>query len=322
MSQAEDQIPEVTEIREAAEILRRGGLVAFPTETVYGLGANALDADAVEGIYRTKGRPHTSPLIVHVPDVESARTLVTHWPESAQRLASAFWPGPLTLVLPKIERIPEIVTSGLPTVGIRVPAHPVAQALLREAALPIAAPSANRFMGISPTLADHVFRSLNSTNVKILDGGPSAVGIESTVLSLASDTPLLLRPGAITVEQLSSILGTPVRSVESAPMEGPHASPGMHIRHYSPSTPLRILASTQPLPAGRAMWLWWSENRNNVAASIAMPSTPEEYAQALYRTLHDADASGVDLIAVEAPPRAAAWLHVWDRLIRAQSSEE
>jgi L-threonylcarbamoyladenylate synthase len=314
-------LPDASEIREAAEILRRGGLVAFPTETVYGLGANALDPVAVEGIYRTKGRPRTSPLIVHVLDIASARELVTDWPEGAERLAQAFWPGPLTLVLPKIDRIPAIVTAGLPTVGIRLPAHPVAQALLRSAGLPIAAPSANRFMGISPTMADHVSRSLNNLPLKILDGGPSEIGVESTVLTLAGEEPVLLRPGAITVEQLSAVLGTQVRLPESHPIEGPHASPGMHHRHYSPNVPLRILASAEPLPEGRIVWIWWHRDRADVAGSIAMPSTPEGYAQALYRTLHEADALDVDLIAVEAPPQAPAWMHVWDRLNRAQSSQ-
>lgn len=310
-------MPGAEEIREAAAILRRGGLVAFPTETVYGLGANALDAEAVERIYRAKGRPHTSPLIVHVPDAEAARALAAAWPESARRLAAAFWPGPLTLVLPKAAAIPDVVTAGLLTVGLRVPAHPVAQALLREAGVPLAAPSANRFMRISPTLAVHVRRSLGDAAEMVLDGGPSEVGLESTVVSLAGETPLLLRPGAIGREQLAGAIGSPVETADSAPAGGAHASPGMHTRHYSPATPLRLIAATDPLPAGRVAWLWWRENRES-AADLRLPASPEGYARSLYRSLHEADQWSVDFIAVEPPPREAAWQAVWDRLLRAQ----
>ncbi|MBI1741245.1 MAG: threonylcarbamoyl-AMP synthase, partial [Candidatus Koribacter versatilis] len=181
----------------AARILRAGRLVAFPTETVYGLGANALDPDAVARIYAVKGRPPTSPLIVHVASIEMAQSLVTTWPDAAHRLAHRFWPGPLTLVLDKKPTIPAIVTAGLPTVGLRMPAHPIALALIRAAGVPLAAPSANRFTQLSPTTADHVRRSLGSDVDYILDGGPCHVGIESTVLSLAGPQPVLLRPGGI-----------------------------------------------------------------------------------------------------------------------------
>ena len=185
------------EIDHAAGLLRTGRLVAFPTETVYGLGANALDSEAVARIYAVKRRPAASPLIVHVASIAMAQSLVAKWPEIADRLVKKFWPGPLTLVLAKSSGIPAIVTAGLATVGLRVPAHPVALALIEAAGVPLAAPSANRFSELSPTTADHVRRSLGPEVDYILDGGPSSVGIESTVLSLTESRPVLLRPGGI-----------------------------------------------------------------------------------------------------------------------------
>src|ERR1700736_6193048 len=198
-------------IEHAAALIRAGKLVAFPTETVYGLGANALDAVAVERIFAAKGRPRTSPLIVHVDSVEMARSFAARWPEAAGKLAQRYWPGPLTLVVPKQPQIPAIVTAGLPTVGLRMPAHPIALALIRAAGVPVAAPSANRFTELSPTTADHVRLSLGSDIDYILDGGPCSVGIESTVLSLAGRRPILLRPGGISRTELEAIAG-PVAS--------------------------------------------------------------------------------------------------------------
>src|SRR5258705_9156100 len=186
-------------IKEAAERIRAGEVVAFPTETVYGLGANALDAAAVAKIYELKGRPASSPLIVHVASIEMARTLVSQWPPAAEELACRYWPGPLTLVLPKVPAIPDIVTAGLPTVGVRVPNHPLALALIREAGVPLAAPSANRFTGLSSTTAEHVRETFGDA-VPVLDGGPCQVGIESTVVSIASGKITLLRPGMISNE--------------------------------------------------------------------------------------------------------------------------
>src|SRR6476619_3276599 len=216
------------------ELIRAGKLVAFPTETVYGLGANALDADAVRRIFEVKGRPATSPLIVHVDSVDMARRVAAKWPETAELLARAYWPGPLTLVLPKNACIPDIVTAGLPTVGVRMPAHPVALDLIRAAGVPVAAPSANRFTELSPTTAEHVRRSLGDAVDCVLDGGPTPVGIESTVISLAG-APTLLRPGMIPREALEALIG-PVQMAGA--MEGAHPSPGMHPRHYAPRTPL------------------------------------------------------------------------------------
>src|SRR5579872_562925 len=180
----------------AAERIRAGGVVAFPTETVYGLGANALDAAAVARIFELKGRPSTSPLIVHVSSIDMARRYVTEWPDQAEELARRYWPGPLTMVLPKSSEIPDVVTAGLPTVGIRVPGHPVALELIRLAGVPIAAPSANRFTQLSPTTADHVVQQFGDA-VEVLDGGPTDVGIESTVVSLIDGKLTLLRPGMI-----------------------------------------------------------------------------------------------------------------------------
>ncbi|HEY0970121.1 MAG TPA: L-threonylcarbamoyladenylate synthase, partial [Gemmatimonadales bacterium] len=191
----------------AASVLRRGGLVAFPTETVYGLGANALDSDAVARIYAAKGRPSFNPLIVHVADATAARTLATAWPEAAERLAAAFWPGPLTMVLPKQPRVTDLVTAGLPSVALRVPAHPVALALLRAAGIPIAAPSANRYTELSPTSAAHVERGLGDRVELILDAGPTRVGIESTVVDLTGERPVMLRPGIISADALAAVVG-------------------------------------------------------------------------------------------------------------------
>ncbi|MBU6365517.1 MAG: threonylcarbamoyl-AMP synthase, partial [Gemmatimonadetes bacterium] len=197
-------------IRDAAAALRRGELVAFPTETVYGLGANALDPEAVARVYAAKGRPAWNPLIAHVADVAAARALARHWPPAAERLAAACWPGPLTLVLPKAAHVPDAVTAGRDAVGIRVPDHPVALALLHEAGVPVVAPSANRFTQVSPTTAGHVQEALGDRVAHILDGGPCQVGIESTVLDLTQDPPAILRPGMLDARQLAALLGAPV----------------------------------------------------------------------------------------------------------------
>ena len=293
------------DLRRAAALIRSGGLVAFPTETVYGLGANAFDAAAVARIFTVKGRPRQSPLIVHVDSIDMARTLVLDWPDSADRLARRFWPGPLTLVLPKQPSIPDIVTAGLPTVGLRVPSHPLALALIRAAGVPIAAPSANPFTRLSPTTAEHVRQSLGNAVDLVLDGGPATVGIESTVLSLAGE-PRLLRPGVIPLPEIESLIG-PVRLAEGAAM-GAHSSPGMHARHYRPRTPLVLLAAGDPAPAGRGGWL---------RIGREMPAEPAAYAAMLYAALHRLDAQDLDWIAVERPPDTPEWAGILDLLTRA-----
>jgi len=301
-------------IREAAALIRAGQLVAFPTETVYGLGANALDAAAVERIFAAKRRPTTSPLIVHASDGEMARALVSEWPAAAEALAARFWPGPLTLVLEKRDMIPARVTAGLGTVGVRVPAHPMALALIAEAGVPIAAPSANLFTQLSPTTAAHVRQSLGSAVALVLDGGPCRIGLESTVLSLAGGERILLRPGMISQAQIEAVIG-PISLPLAAP-RGAHPSPGMHAQHYSPRTPL-LLASSADLPnKGEGVFLYRSEASPR-ARSVRMPATPEAYAAALYSTLHEADAQGWDWIAVEPPPKEPEWLAILDRLTRA-----
>jgi L-threonylcarbamoyladenylate synthase len=294
------------ELRRAAELIRSGGLVAFPTETVYGLGANAFDAVAVARIFTVKGRPRQSPLIVHVDSIEMARGLVLKWPDAADLLARRYWPGPLTLVLPKQPSIPDIVTAGLGTVGLRVPSHPLALALIRAAGVPIAAPSANPFTQLSPTTAEHVRQSLGGAVDLILDGGPSSVGIESTVLSLAGPEPVLLRHGVISLPEIEALAGQ-VRIAEVAAV-GAYASPGMHPRHYRPRTPLVLLAAGDAPPDGRGGWLRFGRE---------MPAEPSAYAAALYAALHRLDAQGLDWIAVERPPDMPEWTGVRDRLTRA-----
>jgi len=294
-----------SEIGRASELIRAGELVAFPTETVYGLGANALDPAAIDKIYAAKGRPPESPLIVHVSSIEMARSLVRAWPEPAEKLARRFWPGPLTLVLPKEPHVPDRLTAGLDTVGIRIPAHPLALELIRESGVPIAAPSANRFTELSPTTAQHVRDGLGDRVAMILDGGRTSVGIESTVLSLAGPDAVLLRPGMVTQQELEAVIG-PIKVLGAAP-EGPHSSPGLHRRHYSPRTPL-ILIEAGKLPqlqmTGRGVCL-------------QMPADPREYAAVLYEKLHEADAQGWDWIAIEHPPRTEEWAAIRDRLERA-----
>jgi L-threonylcarbamoyladenylate synthase len=234
-------------IRRAAELIRRGGLVAFPTETVYGLGANALDREAVLRIFEAKQRPAWDPIIVHACSVEMAKSLVSAWPEAARKLAACFMPGPLTLLLPKRDLIPDACTAGREKVGIRIPAHPVALALIEAADVPIAAPSANRFGGTSPTTAAHVERDLDGRIDAIVDAGPAEVGVESTVIDIIAQPPVIYRPGGISREQIESIIG-PVRIAaretrDSAPPEGLE-SPGLGIRHYAPRARL-VLADDE-----------------------------------------------------------------------------
>jgi L-threonylcarbamoyladenylate synthase len=307
----------------AASLLQRGQLVAFPTETVYGLGANALDPAAVQRIYEAKGRPEYNPLIVHVADAASAQRLVTTWPDAAERLAARWWPGPLTIVLPKAMGIPSEVTAGLPTVALRVPDHPVALALLRACGFPLAAPSANRSGQISPTTAEHVANALGDKLPMILDGGPTSVGIESTVVDLSGPLPVLLRPGMISRAELEAVIG-PVEmpeGLESA--ESPRPSPGMLDRHYAPKARLVLLDSggASPIvrnPADRTGALMRSAAvPPDCAAVIALPDDPEAYARDLYGALHQLDAAGVSLILVEPPPPSPAWDGIRDRLERA-----
>ncbi len=320
--------PQPEAITRAADLLRQGGLVAFPTETVYGLGANALDTIAVERIFTVKGRPSYNPLIVHIADAEGARQLVQTWPEHAERLAAAFWPGPLTVVLPKRPEIPGLITAGLPTVAVRVPAHPVALALLRAVALPIAAPSANRFTEVSPTTAQHVEKALGNQVDLILDGGPTTVGIESTVVDLSGMRPVLLRPGLLSPDDLAPIIGELEVPARQPVEQAPRPSPGMLERHYAPRGVLRIF---QPEHRENAAFLAQQaiESQRTVGAlllsplnapiqhPIVMPNEPAAYARLLYAALHSLDDLGCELILVEQVPSSPAWIGVHDRLERA-----
>ncbi len=234
--------PVGVDVAHAARLLRDGKLVSFATETVYGLGANALDVHAVARVFSVKNRPYFDPLIVHIADRSWLSRLVASWPETAERLASRFWPGPLTLVLPKTELVPDLVTSGLPSVAVRMPAHPLALELLRLANVPIAAPSANLFGQLSPTCAEHVAERLGDQIDYLLDGGPCSVGVESTVLLLESERTVLLRPGGVPLEEIESIIGSvTLPSRETTSDQTAAQSPGMLPQHYAPRTPLVIV---------------------------------------------------------------------------------
>jgi L-threonylcarbamoyladenylate synthase len=308
-------------------VLRGGGLVAFPTETVYGLGANALDAEAVAGIFRAKGRPANNPLIVHVADVSGVPAIAAAWPETAAELARRFWPGPLTLVLPRTPRVPDVVTGGGPTVAVRIPSHPVALALLGAAAVPLAAPSANRSGLLSPTRPDHVLLGLDGRIDLLLDAGPTPGGLESTVLDLTASPPRLLRPGLVSRPELEDVLG-PLEPLgtDVLPEQSTPASPGMLGRHYAPRTPLECVTADargrieELLQAGlRVGWLR--------RGSVSMPKMgvicesladdPAGYAAELYAALHRLDQLGLDRIIVDLPPEDDAWTAVRDRLRRA-----
>jgi L-threonylcarbamoyladenylate synthase len=253
-----------------------------------------------------KGRPETSPLIVHVASVEMAREIVAEWPPLAEELARLWWPGPLTLVLPKKSIIPANVTAGLPTVGVRMPNHPIALALIEEAGVPVAAPSANRFTGLSPTTADHV-RAAFGDAVPVLDGGPCTVGIESTVVAIEGGKLKLLRPGMISLGEIE----------QAAAQAGEaHPSPGMHEKHYSPRTRLILVRGASELPDRTGAYVW-RVALGPAARAVRMPLDAEPYAAQLYRVLHQLDAENWPWIAVEMPPDAADWLAIRDRLQRA-----
>ncbi|GAB4464879.1 MAG: L-threonylcarbamoyladenylate synthase [Armatimonadaceae bacterium] len=323
---------------EAAARLRRGELVAFPTETVYGLGANALDTEAVARIYTAKGRPATNPLIVHVADVPDIARVVAQWNETAERLAARFLPGPLTLVLPRRDTVPDRVSAGGPTVAVRIPAHPVARELIRRAGVPVAAPSANRSEEVSPTTAVHVFESLSPyvDDLLILDGGPCTVGIESTVVDVTVNPPRILRPGQITEEQLWKALGysfppvvTPVEPGERAePEEATVArSPGQMARHYAPHTPLLLIKDDElphSLDDGDILLTHQPAHQpmaqDRQANVLLLPPDAAGYARELYAALRRADAGNHSRILVADPPGTPEWAAIRDRLRRAAST--
>lgn len=321
-------------IGRAAAVVRAGHLVAFPTETVYGLGANGLNANAVAGIFEAKGRPSTNPVILHVADASEVLNVATDWPATAQELAARFWPGPLTLVVPKRDTVPDIVTAGGPTVAVRCPNHPVARALIRASGVPLAAPSANRSTELSPTRAEHVLKGLNGRIALLLDGGPCSGGLESTVVDVTGERPRVLRPGLITAPMLEAVCG-PV--AVGAKGEGVARAPGQMAKHYSPRA--RVLLAEGPAQVCvRLMRLAQEETRaerGHLGALLLhpqldvdrpdwhrmMPRAPELYAALLYQALHECDEAGLRTIVVEVPPDAPEWAAVRDRLTRAAARD-
>lgn len=319
-------------VRRAAALLRAGELVALPTETVYGLAANALNPRAVERIFEIKGRPAHNPLIVHVASLAMAQACVARWPPIAARLARAFWPGPLTLVLPRAPELPAVVSAGGPTVGVRWPSHPFIQALIRACGFPLAAPSANPSNRLSPTLADHVRRHLGAQIPLIVDGGPCQVGIESTVLDISAHPPRLLRPGMIHEEALLAVTGKLRRGSRTrAPIR---RSPGQLPRHYAPrarlvvwqwledqdlilqsakcqvpTSKIHIIAHTR-IPSARAF-----------GRITVIPRDARAFARSIYAELHRSDEAGAELIVVEALPKTDEWRALADRLNRAAAPE-
>ncbi|QVL34838.1 threonylcarbamoyl-AMP synthase [Telmatocola sphagniphila] len=321
--------PEQEIIALAASLLKRALLVAFPTETVYGLGANALDPQAVQRIYTAKGRPSTNPLILHINSTAQAKLLASDWPEEADLLAKKFWPGPLTIVLPKSPIVPDLATGGGSTVAIRMPNHPVARALIEASGVPLAAPSANRSLGVSPTRAEHVLQSLGDRVELILDGGPTQRGIESTVVDLTEKPVRILRFGPVTPEDLRNCLKQEVVwGANVADGQIPQPAPGMSARHYSPKTPLSVFESSEEWlrhvtiarPASRRITLfisWPKEQLAPYSEIQCMPSDPAAYAEILYQTLHELDQNQFEEILIELPPKEEEWLAVRDRLTRA-----
>jgi L-threonylcarbamoyladenylate synthase len=315
----------VRAVERASELLGAGEVVGLPTETVYGLAANALDSIAVGRIYEIKGRPPQNPIIVHVASLAMAQRCVSSWPEIAQKLAASFWPGPLTLVLPKSPAIPSIVTACGTTIGIRWPSHPLIQAVIRACDFPLAAPSANPSNEISPTTAEHVQKSLGARVPLIVDGGPSNVGIESTVLDLTTQPPRVLRPGIIHQESILAVTG---ELSATGPNLGPLKSPGLLPKHYSPKAEVRLcswaseselrerlsnydLSKVHVIAHGRIPLSLGS------AHVTIIPHDPEAFARAIYAELHRCDDEGAQMIVIEEIPDTAAWHGIADRLRRA-----
>src|SRR5216117_348236 len=320
-------------VARAAQLLSAGDVVALPTETVYGLAANALDARAVARIFEVKGRPAHNPIIVHVAGAGMARRCVADWPPLADKLTKVFWPGPLTVVLPRSLEIPDIVTAGGSTVGVRWPTHPFIQAVIRACGFPLAAPSANLSGRISPTTAQHVLNSLGDKTAMIVDGGPSQVGLESTVLDLTVAPPRVLRPGSIPVEALRAIVGE-VRGTERGVRNGALLrSPGLLPRHYAPKGKLVVLAWRDESDLHRQLAAFnLKPAMTHVIAHRRIPSgkgfgrvgvipaDAKAFARAIYAELHRCDEAGAQFIVVEAVPETAEWQAINDRLRRAAAA--
>ncbi len=319
----------------AAELLKNGGLVAIPTETVYGLAADATNGAAVERIFKAKGRPQDNPLIVHISSYEQLEQLVSHIPEHAKRLMETFWPGPLTVILPKSNLVPEQVSAGLPTVAVRFPSHPTARAVIQKAGVPLAAPSANVSGSPSPTAAAHVLHDLDGKIDAVIDGGPCTVGLESTVITLAEETPVLLRPGAVTLEQLQQVLGT-VKMADAVLHQleqgSVAASPGMKYKHYAPKAKLILLEGSDEAffhyvnahAAEGVAALCYDGQESSLcvpAVTYGKKDCPQEQAQQLFRALRKLDDLNYKLVYAACPQSEGLSLAVYNRMIRAAGFE-
>jgi L-threonylcarbamoyladenylate synthase len=337
--------PAADALADAVAVLHRGGLVAFPTETVYGLGSNALDAAAVERIFRAKGRPPTDPMIVHLADVLSLQHVADQIPDSVTDLARAFWPGPLTLILRKQPSVPDVVSAGLATIGVRVPSHPVAHRLLQDARMPLAAPSANRFSRPSPTTAAHVLNDLDGAIDLILDGGPADIGVESTILDLTVSPPLVRRPGGVPLEDIRRLLPDAESLSAALDRAQPQPAPGQMVRHYAPRAPLTlyvgsiqrvsqrvasdarraasagshvgILAPAEDLVALAPRLAAAAAVGRIVTRRYGSRKRPEEAARDLFAALRALDEEPVDLILATAAPSDGLGAAIIDRLSRA-----
>lgn len=308
-------------LAEAVRILKAGGILAFPSETVYGLAADAKNSEAVAKVFAAKGRPANNPLIVHCYDQSAAQDCVKGWNARCDAVAQAFWPGPLTLVLAKADDIPDIVTAGGTTVAVRVPSHITARALLARYKKPLAAPSANRSNEISPSCAEHVLKSLEGRIPLILDGGPCTVGLESTVLDLSSSNPRILRQGAISQSQIEAVLGHSVGLTNFDP-QNPR-SPGMMQRHYAPSKPVHLFDTVddvlEGVPNGKIVLITFGESLAKISDKVryrALPDEPTAAARQLYKALHWAEEQDAEIIYIQKPNRGEPWDAIRDRLSR------
>jgi L-threonylcarbamoyladenylate synthase len=307
--------PTLENVAMAAAMLAKGGLVVVPTETVYGVAADATNPKAVARLYEAKGRPRENPLIVHIACLDDLERIASHVSPDARRLAERFWPGPLTMVLPKSDLIPDIVTAGLPTVAVRYPKHPVAASLITLTGKPLAMPSANPFQRLSPTRVEHLDPELLAKTDLVLDGGPCVVGLESTVVDLVEDPPKVLRPGAVTRGEIQAAIGRPLGTVPPGGSKGPRRSPGTYPRHYAPHAPLVLVDRA---PEGSFALVFGEPSGPN---QIRMPKDPGPYGASLYAALHTLDARRPEAIYVERPPATAHWDAVRDRLERAAAPE-
>ncbi|MHB8636950.1 MAG: L-threonylcarbamoyladenylate synthase [Fimbriimonadaceae bacterium] len=296
--------PNPENIALAAQLITSGQLIGLPTETVYGIAADAFQPDAVSQVFELKGRPADNPLIVHVANVADVPHVAQDFSATAQMLAERFWPGALTLVLRKRPEVPDVVTAGLGTVAVRVPSHSVSRDVIRAAGTPLAAPSANRFMAVSPTRAEDISGDIAAGLAMILDGGACTIGVESTVIDVTGQAPALLRLGGIARGEIEGLVG-PL----ATPPKGARSSPGTYPRHYAPNARVRIVNRVADAAAGLVIF------GSPGGLRIRMPADEVTYARELFRTLHELDAYRVDVIEIEAPP--ADWEVVWDRLRRA-----